>query len=79
MISSYPRNFEIEDLETMKIKRHQEDDSNTHVMVIDEENVFKEGYFSMKKGLSIGDNEIKNSFQKTTARIEKLYYSKILA
>ena len=62
VISSYPRNFEIEDLETMKIKRHQEDDSNTHVMVIDEENVFKEGYFSMKKGLSIGDNEIKKGF-----------------
>ena len=43
--SSYPRNFEIKDIETMKIKRHQEDDRNTHVMVIDDENVFKEGYF----------------------------------
>ena len=36
-------------------------------------------FFKTSKSKFNTNNEIKNSFQKTTARIEKLYYSKILA
>ena len=40
----------------------QEDDDSTHVMVLDEEKVFKDGYFSMQKGLSTGSKKIFKGF-----------------
>ena len=64
VISCYPRNFEIEDLDVQRYTKSQYDDKTTHVMVIDETRVFKEGYFSMKKRepVSSGDNAIKKGF-----------------
>ena len=62
VISCYPRNFEIEDLDQQIYIKSQEMDKTTHVMVIDEERIFKEGYFSMKKGISSGDDSIKKGF-----------------
>jgi hypothetical protein len=62
LISSYPRNFEVKNLETQDYIRSQEDDKSTHVMVIDEPKIFKEGYFSMKHCISSGDNKIKKGF-----------------
>lgn len=62
VISCYPRNFEIEDLDNQRYIKSQYDDKTTHVMVIDENRVFKEGYFSMKKGISSGDDAIKKGF-----------------
>ena len=62
IISSYPRNFEIDDLENNTFRKYQYDDTSTHVMVIDENNVFKDGCFSMKKGIPSGDNQIKKGF-----------------
>ncbi|MAV83678.1 MAG: GlcNAc-transferase family protein [Gammaproteobacteria bacterium] len=62
VISNYPRNFEIIDLDKQLFQKYQEDDQSTHVMVIDKDNVFKEGYFSMKKGIPSGDSDIKKGF-----------------
>ena len=62
VISNYPRNFEVIDLEKKSYNKYQQDDKSTHVMVIDKENVFKDGYFSMKKGIPSGDNNIKKGF-----------------
>ena len=49
VISNCPRNFEVIDLEKQSYNKYQQDDKSTHVMVIDKENVFKDGYFSMKR------------------------------
>jgi len=62
VISNYPRNFEVIDLEKQSYNKYQQDDKSTHVMVIDKENVFKDGYFSMQKGLPSQSKEIYRGF-----------------
>ena len=62
VISAYPRGFEIVDLEKKVFKKLQENDLSTHVMVIDNERTFKDGYFSMQKGLPTESKEIYRGF-----------------
>ena len=62
VISAYPRGFEIVDFEKKVFKKLQEDDHSTHVMVIDSEKTFKDGYFSMQKGLPSQSKEIYRGF-----------------
>tara|TARA_B100000287_G_scaffold288661_1_gene272003 strand:- start:304 stop:1308 length:1005 start_codon:yes stop_codon:yes gene_type:complete len=62
IISAYPRGFEVQNFEKKIFTKMQEDDDSTHVMVLDEEKVFKDGYFSMQKGLSTGSKKIFKGF-----------------
>lgn len=62
VISAYPRGFEIVDFEKKVFKKMQENDSSTHVMVLDENKVFKDGYFSMQKGLPTNSKQIYKGF-----------------
>ena len=62
VISAYPRGFEIVDFEKKVFKKLQEDDHSTHVMVVDSEKTFKDGYFSMQKGLPSQSKEIYRGF-----------------
>ena len=62
VISAYPRGFEIVDFEKKVFKKLQEDDHSTHVMVVDSEKKFKDGYFSMQKGLPSQSKEIYRGF-----------------
>jgi len=62
VISAYPRGFEVADFEKKIFKKSQEDDPSTHVMVLDEEKVFKDGYFSMQKGLPTESKQIYKGF-----------------
>ena len=50
------------DFEKKIFKKSQENDSSTHVMVLDEEKVFKDGYFSMQKGLPTESKQIYKGF-----------------
>ncbi len=62
VISAYPRGFEVIDFEKKVFKKNQEDDLSTHVMVLDEEKVFKDGYFSMQKGMPTKSKQIYKGF-----------------
>ena len=62
IISAYPRGFEVVDFENKVFKKSQENDSSTHVMVLDENKVFKDGYFSMQKGLPTQSKQIYKGF-----------------
>ena len=62
VISAYPRGFEVVDFEKKVFKKVQEDDHSTHVMVVDSEKSFKDGYFSMQKGLPTKSKQIYKGF-----------------
>ena len=62
VISAYPRGFEVVDMEKRHFRKLQENDDSTHVMVLDQERVFKDGYFSMQKGIPTGSKEIYKGF-----------------
>ena len=62
IISSYPRGFEVVDMEKRQFRKLQENDHSTHVMVLDKDRIFKDGYFSMQKGISTGSREIYKGF-----------------
>ncbi len=62
VISAYPRGFEVIDFEKKTFKKLQEEDDSTHVMVLDENKVFKDGYFSMQKGLPTNSKQIYKGF-----------------
>ena len=54
VISAYPRGFEVVDMEKRHFRKLQENDDSTHVMVLDQDRVFKDGYFPMQKGIPTG-------------------------
>ncbi len=62
VISAYPRGFEIVDFEKKIFKKVQENDHSTHVMVLDKEKTFKDGHFSMQKGLPSKSKNIYKGF-----------------
>jgi len=62
VISAYPRGFEIVDFDKKIFKKVQENDHSTHVMVLDKEKTFKDGYFSMQKGLPSQSKSIYKGF-----------------
>ena len=62
VISAYPRGFEIVDFDKKVFRKLQDDDHSTHVMVLDKEKTFKEGYFSMQKGLPSQSKNIYKGF-----------------
>lgn len=62
VISAYPRGFEIVDFNKKIFRKLQEDDHSTHVMILDKEKSFKDGYFSMQKGLPSSSKSIYKGF-----------------
>tara|TARA_B100000214_G_scaffold329088_1_gene268640 strand:+ start:3484 stop:4488 length:1005 start_codon:yes stop_codon:yes gene_type:complete len=62
VISAYPRGFEVVDFKNKIFRKSQENDSSTHVMVLDKNKVFKDGYFSMQKGLPTQSKQIYKGF-----------------
>tara|TARA_B100000965_G_scaffold399941_1_gene420920 strand:- start:305 stop:1306 length:1002 start_codon:yes stop_codon:yes gene_type:complete len=62
VISAYPRGFEIVDFNKKIFRKLQEDDHSTHVMILDKEKSFKDGYFSMQKGLPSTSKSIYKGF-----------------
>ena len=62
VISAYPRGFEIVDFNKKIFRKLPEDDLSTHVMILDKEKSFKDGYFSMQKGLPSSSKSIYKGF-----------------
>ena len=62
IITSYPRAFEIIDLNGKVFKKTDENDKTTHGIVLREDQVFSKGYYSTQKGISIGSNDVVKGF-----------------